>query len=193
MSVLLRVFQNIPSLSFSVRPNIGGFSPLTVRNMTVATSAHSDTRPLILILAAAVPSLGIGLNGTLPWHLPRELKYFRQVTTTYPQAVDNKEGVTPPSVSNDVKGGIVIMGRRTWESIPTRFRPLNGRINIVISSTLQKANEESNEPLESKSKSEPSKSQIRLFSIAPRWNLPLISLPRNGQNHQNQVEPKEYL
>lgn len=69
---------------------------------------------LTLILAASVPQLGIGLAGTLPWHLARELKYFRQVTT----------------------GHVVIMGRRTWESIPPRFRPLPNRTNVVLSRTL---------------------------------------------------------
>jgi dihydrofolate reductase len=67
-------------------------------------------RPLTLILAALVPSLAIGRSGTLPWKLAREMKYFRQVTT----------------------GGIVIMGRSTWESIPPKFRPLKGRVNVVL-------------------------------------------------------------
>lgn len=72
------------------------------------------SKPLTLILAAAVPSLGIGLNGTLPWHLPRELAYFRAATS----------------------GHVVIMGRKTWDSIPAKFRPLKNRYNIVISRTL---------------------------------------------------------
>lgn len=96
-----------------------------------------DTRPLILVLAAAVPSMGIGLNGTLPWHLSKELKYFRQVTTTTPEPVNIP---TKPSESQDVTGGIVIMGRRTWESIPPKFRPLANRINIVLSSKLAESN-----------------------------------------------------
>lgn len=64
-----------------------------------------------IIVAAALPSRGIGINGTLPWRLKREMQYFREVTT----------------------GGVVIMGRRTWESIPARFRPLKDRLNVVIS------------------------------------------------------------
>jgi dihydrofolate reductase len=53
----------------------------------------------------------IGLNGTMPWHLPEDLTHFKRVTLGHP----------------------VIMGRKTWESLPARFRPLPGRMNIVIS------------------------------------------------------------
>ena len=64
-----------------------------------------------LILAATIPKLGIGKNGMLPWKLSQDMKFFRQVTTM---------------------GGVVIMGRRTWESIPPKFRPLSDRINVII-------------------------------------------------------------
>ena len=53
----------------------------------------------------------IGLDGTLPWHLPEDLAHFRRVTD----------------------GAAVIMGRSTWDSLPERFRPLPGRDNIVLS------------------------------------------------------------
>ncbi|MCA9978331.1 MAG: type 3 dihydrofolate reductase [Anaerolineales bacterium] len=52
----------------------------------------------------------IGVNGRIPWHLPDDMKWFREVTMGKP----------------------VIMGRKTYESIPARFRPLRGRHNIVI-------------------------------------------------------------
>lgn len=58
---------------------------------------------------------GIGQGGTLPWRLPGELRHFREVTTA------------PPGPN------AVIMGRRTWDSLPPRFRPLPGRLNIVLS------------------------------------------------------------
>ncbi|SDW32228.1 dihydrofolate reductase [Amycolatopsis xylanica] len=57
----------------------------------------------------------IGRDGTLPWHLPEDLKHFRTLTA----------------------GAAVLMGRRTWESLPPRFRPLPGRRNLVLSSTPQ--------------------------------------------------------
>jgi dihydrofolate reductase len=53
----------------------------------------------------------IGRDGTLPWRLPEDLAHFKAVTAGQP----------------------VIMGRRTWESLPERFRPLPGRRNIVLS------------------------------------------------------------
>jgi dihydrofolate reductase len=57
----------------------------------------------------------IGRDGTLPWHLPEDMKHFRALTT----------------------GATVLMGRRTWESLPPRFRPLPGRRNVVLSRTPQ--------------------------------------------------------
>lgn len=55
------------------------------------------------------PSI-IGRDGRLPWHLPEDLAHFRAVTRGHP----------------------VIMGRRTWDSLPPRFRPLPQRRNIVL-------------------------------------------------------------
>ena len=52
----------------------------------------------------------IGKGGVMPWHLPEDLAHFRQVTM----------------------GSPVVMGRKTWESLPPRFRPLPGRRNIVV-------------------------------------------------------------
>jgi dihydrofolate reductase len=54
----------------------------------------------------------IGADGDLPWHLPEDLTLFRAMTM----------------------GATVVMGRRTWESLPERFRPLPGRTNVVLSS-----------------------------------------------------------
>lgn len=52
----------------------------------------------------------IGANGRLPWYLPEDLRHFREITHRSP----------------------VIMGRKTWDSLPERFRPLPGRSNIVV-------------------------------------------------------------
>ncbi|MCO5115549.1 MAG: dihydrofolate reductase [Burkholderiaceae bacterium] len=52
----------------------------------------------------------IGRGGVMPWHLPEDLAHFKRVTLNHP----------------------VIMGRKTWDSIPPRFRPLPGRRNIVV-------------------------------------------------------------
>ncbi|KLU09519.1 dihydrofolate reductase [Kocuria sp. SM24M-10] len=58
----------------------------------------------------------IGRGGTMPWSLREDLAFFRRTTTGHP----------------------VIMGRRTWESFPERFRPLPGRTNIVITSAPER-------------------------------------------------------
>jgi dihydrofolate reductase len=52
----------------------------------------------------------IGRDGKLPWHIPEDLKHFQEMTT----------------------GNVVIMGRKTWDSIPEKNRPLKNRENIVI-------------------------------------------------------------
>ena len=62
---------------------------------------------------------GIGFNNDIPWKIVDDLKHFKSITSS------NKQ-------SN--KKNILIMGRNTWESIPVKFRPLNGRYNFVLSS-----------------------------------------------------------
>lgn len=52
----------------------------------------------------------IGVNGNLPWNIPEDLKHFREMTA----------------------GKTVLMGRKTWESLPAKFRPLPNRTNIII-------------------------------------------------------------
>ncbi len=69
-------------------------------------------RPYDLVLIAAVARNGvIGRGGALPWHLGADMAHFRDVT----------------------RGCPVMMGRRTWDSLSPRYRPLPGRANIVVS------------------------------------------------------------
>ena len=64
---------------------------------------------LNLIFARATNGV-IGRDGTLPWHLPEDMAHFKRMTAGCP----------------------VIMGRKTWDSLPRKFRPLPGRTNLVI-------------------------------------------------------------
>lgn len=63
---------------------------------------------------------GIGINNSIPWRLSADMKHFKHITTT----------TTNPQLQN-----VVIMGRKTWDSLPSSFKPLPQRINIIISRT----------------------------------------------------------
>jgi dihydrofolate reductase len=66
---------------------------------------------MITLIVAYNKNFVIGdSTGNIPWHLPEDLKFFREATM----------------------GNPCIMGRKTWESIPSRFKPLPGRKNIIV-------------------------------------------------------------
>ena len=67
----------------------------------------------VSLIAAASKNRVIGLNGGLPWHLPADLRYFREKTL----------------------GHHILMGRKTWEAFP---RPLPGRTSIVLGRVQQR-------------------------------------------------------
>jgi dihydrofolate reductase len=64
----------------------------------------------VSLLAAVARGGVIGLDGGIPWRLPEDMLRFRELTMGHP----------------------VVMGRKTWESLPDRFRPLPGRGNVVV-------------------------------------------------------------
>jgi dihydrofolate reductase/thymidylate synthase len=74
--------------------------------------------PGFAIVVAADQADGIGKDGQLPWRLAGDMAFFKKLTTDPPS----------PGLRN-----AVVMGRKTWDSIPDRFRPLPERINVVIS------------------------------------------------------------
>jgi dihydrofolate reductase len=69
---------------------------------------------LHLIFARAANGV-IGKDNALPWQLPEDMAHFKSTTLGHP----------------------VIMGRRTWDSLPPKFRPLPGRLNIVVTRDAQ--------------------------------------------------------
>ena len=69
------------------------------------------------IIVAMDDSRGIGKTGLLPWSISGDMKHFKAITLD----------------ASDGKQNAVIMGRKTWESIPERFRPLPERLNVVLS------------------------------------------------------------
>jgi len=68
------------------------------------------TSPRINLIYARAANGVIGKDGVMPWHVPEDMAHFKQLTHGCP----------------------VIMGRKTWDSLPPKFRPLPGRTNIVI-------------------------------------------------------------
>ncbi|MDP3651098.1 MAG: dihydrofolate reductase [Rhodoferax sp.] len=69
-----------------------------------------NTLPQLHLIFARATNGVIGRQGTLPWHLPEDMAHFKRTTLGCP----------------------VIMGRKTWDSLPPKFRPLPGRTNVVI-------------------------------------------------------------
>uniref|UniRef100_A0A7S1KUV1 Bifunctional dihydrofolate reductase-thymidylate synthase n=1 Tax=Alexandrium catenella TaxID=2925 RepID=A0A7S1KUV1_ALECA len=74
----------------------------------------------ISVIVATAQNGGIGKDGNLPWRIPEDLAHFKRVTTARPKG-DGASG-----------SNAVIMGRKTWDSIPAKFRPLAGRVNVVL-------------------------------------------------------------
>ena len=65
---------------------------------------------MIALVAAIAENNCIGNQGQIPWRLPEDMKHFKELTV----------------------GKIVLMGRKTWESLPAKFRPLPDRVNVII-------------------------------------------------------------
>lgn len=86
----------------------------------------SASQPSLTLIVAATVKNGIGKNGGLPWPmLKKEMAYFARVTKRVPSQL---------AASDKQAQNVVVMGRKTYESIPPKFRPLKDRTNLVISS-----------------------------------------------------------
>ncbi len=78
------------------------------------------------MIAAFCTNRGIGNNNKIPWKLKADLQRFKELTIG----------------TNKSKMNVVIMGRKTYESLPLSVRPLSSRINIVLTSRDKDLNEE---------------------------------------------------
>ncbi|KPI85613.1 dihydrofolate reductase-thymidylate synthase (DHFR-TS) [Leptomonas seymouri] len=76
------------------------------------------------VIVAVDQKHGIGDGETIPWRVPEDVAFFRDQTTL----LRNKK---PPTAK---RRNAVVMGRKTWESVPLKFRPMKGRLNVVLSS-----------------------------------------------------------
>ena len=114
-------------------------------NGSVAAEVGTENMRQFQILVAASSALrGIGVGGAMPWRLPSELEYFKRATmaasprpapAASPQ--DDKENAAvaaaPDKQRHQQRRNAVIMGRKTWNSLPNSVRPLPGRLNVVLS------------------------------------------------------------
>lgn len=106
----------------SATPINPSMSSIIKTTMTTIVPITFHPKPIYVIVATALkPPMGIGNRGTLPWSgIKGDMAFFRKLTTNVPESA-------PPGALN-----ALIMGRKTWESIPSKFRPLDGRLNVVI-------------------------------------------------------------
>lgn len=81
--------------------------------------SDSGTLPELAAIWAQAGNGVIGRNGDMPWYAPEDLAHFKTLTL----------------------GAPVIMGRVTWDSCPPRFRPLPGRLNLVITRSVSQVEE----------------------------------------------------
>ncbi|PPJ55495.1 hypothetical protein CBER1_07050 [Cercospora berteroae] len=103
----------------------------------MAESMSLTQLPLTIIVAATTKN-GIGRAGGLPWPmLKKDMAYFARVTKRVPVPKDTgslQSDKLKETMLSGTRQNLVIMGRKTWESIPPKFRPLKDRTHIVISS-----------------------------------------------------------
>jgi dihydrofolate reductase/thymidylate synthase len=74
------------------------------------------------VIAACDSKNGIGLKGSIPWNLIDDMKHFKEITTNVPSDLYFEYL------------NMVVMGRKTWESLPEKFKPLPGRLNVILTS-----------------------------------------------------------
>ena len=96
---------------------------------TIIAPIFMRPKPIYIIVATSLnPPMGIGHKGKLPWPgIKADMAFFRSITAHVPKPSGPESAPTNPKPLN-----AVVMGRKTWESIPLKFRPLAGRLNVII-------------------------------------------------------------
>ncbi len=74
------------------------------------------------LIVACDSKRGIALNGNIPWKIPEDMKHFKEITTKVPN--DHYFDYI----------NMVVMGRKTWDSLPDKFKPLPNRLNVILTS-----------------------------------------------------------
>lgn len=95
----------------STAPSIGPLIYLTY-------SINMTSKGFAPVVSLHPATYGIGRNGQLPWRVKEDMAFFKDITSIAPCGLRNA----------------VVMGRKTWESLPAKFRPLQNRLNVVLSS-----------------------------------------------------------
>ncbi|KAK4936818.1 hypothetical protein LTR10_022407 [Elasticomyces elasticus] len=96
---------------------------------TTITPIKVHQKPVYVIVATSLnPPMGIGHKGELPWpQIKADMAFFRKATSHIDPSISPSS--SPPSTQTL---NAVVMGRKTWESIPHKFRPLSNRLNVII-------------------------------------------------------------
>lgn len=134
------------------------------------TSQSLNIKPFSCIVAYCRQNMGIGKDGNLPWPMLRaDLKNFAKITSSTESLTENSFDIAQKSIlfnsvltqhlaaknaetqAKSQKINAVVMGRKTWESIPQSKRPLQNRLNVVLTSKpdeFRKQLEEASTPQE---------------------------------------------
>jgi len=112
-------------------------------------------QPFHMIVAAAA-NRGIGKAGKIPWRIPEDVRFFKNITCLFRDIhtlnkfeiklnrvkrqktkKEKKHSLVTDNIqvtiNDNIPPNVVVMGRNTWESIPPKFRPMPNRINVVLS------------------------------------------------------------
>jgi dihydrofolate reductase len=89
--------------------------------LIIFVSYPSIMKGFSIVVSLNPATQGIGRGNQLPWRIKEDMAFFKRITTTAPSAHINA----------------VIMGRKTWESLPASFRPLPGRKNVILSRDVE--------------------------------------------------------